>query len=383
MASAIPPQQGSIITAVRYIKDAPGMVKLVIFSRVSLRAELCAGAGTYPECRNRIEPYDFLTHVFRIPSGLLLPQESFTLNYSFNEDEGAFRRRVYVEGAFQFRYESEAPEDPDVISRAALNGLALKEHSTLRVAGGVEYIQSLYLDRQGLPVRTFALVVDTAAAGFIVGTPDDGYEALERRQPVHGQMRAALAHGRRVIAAVNGDFFDMFGNFAPSGPCVKDGRTVFMGDERRPVLGLTDEGTPFIGELSEGRQRRGRLAQAVGGMPQILKDGMPHELLAGEPFGDIRHPRTAAGLGHGGQLILLVVDGRIPEHSNGVSLGDLALLMREMGANDALNLDGGGSSILILNQDGELKTMNRPADLVRPMDNLIREVFNTLIIVAK
>ena len=383
MASAIPPLQGGIITAVRYIKDAPGMVKLVIFSLVSLRAELCAGAGIYPECRNRIEPYDFLTHVFRIPSGLLRPEESFTLNYSFNEDEGAFRRRVYIEGAFQFRYGGEAPEDPAAISRAALSGLALKERGTMQVARGAEYIQSLYLDRQGLPVRTFALAVDTAAAGFIAGTPEDGYEALQRRQPVHGQMRAALAHGRQVIAAVNGDFFDMFGNFAPSGPCVKDGRTVFMGDERRPVLGLTAEGIPFIGELSEGDPRRGKLAQAVGGMPQILKDGMPYELLAGEPFGDMRHPRTAAGLGQGDLLILLVVDGRIPEHSNGVSLGDLALLMREMGAHDALNLDGGGSSILILNQDRELKTMNRPADLVRPMDNLIREVFNTLIIVAK
>lgn len=371
------------IAAVRYIAAAPGMVKLVLTSRLCLRAVLRTDSDTYPEYRNRIEPYDFFTHVFMVSQGRLRRGETFTLSFDCNEDEGEFRKGHYAQGIWQFRYEGEELLQPTALLRASLSGLQLSKETRLPITRGVEYVQSLYLDRLGQPVRTFALLVDTKAASFVVGTPDDGYEALNRRQSVIGQMRAALAGGRPVIAAINGDFFDMFGDFSPSGPCVKDGRTVWAGDENRPVLGLTGEGSPFIGELSGDASGQLKLDQAIGGMPQILKDGMLFELLPGEPFGDMRHPRTAVGLGRDGLLILLVVDGRIPDHSNGASLGDLALLLKEMGAHDALNLDGGGSAILILNRDGVLTTMNRPADLIRPMDNLIREIFNSLLIVAK
>ncbi len=371
------------ITAVRYIKAAPGMIKMVLTSRHCMRTVLYAGDETIIEYRNHIEPYDFFTHVFMLPEGRLRGGKVFTLSFECNADEGKFRKHVYEQGAWQFRYEGEEFLHQEYLLKDTLNSLKLSEENRRHFAPGVEYAESLYLDRFGLPVRTFALLVDTKQASFIAGTPDDGYEAINRKQSVVGQMQAAHAHGRPVIAAVNGDFFDMFGDFSPSGPCVKDGRIVWAGDAKRPVLGLTREARPFIGEMTQQDPDQSDVAQAIGGMPQILKDGVFHELLLGESFGDLRHPRTAAGLGGDGLLILLVVDGRIPEHSNGASLGDLALLMREMGALDAINLDGGGSAIMILNEESSLKTMNRPADLIRPMDKLIREVFNSLVIIGK
>ena len=383
MAAEIPLLMPDAITAVRYIAAVPGMVKLVLTSRLCLRAVLRAGGDTFSECRNRIEPYDFFTHMFMVPEGKLRRGDALTLSFDCNEDEGEFRKQVYEQSSWQFRYEGEELLQPKALLKASLNDLKLAEESKQTIARGVIYAESLYQDRFGLPVRTFALLVDTKVASFVVGTPDDGYEAINRRQSVIGQMQAALAHGRPVIAAINGDFFDMFGDFTPSGPCAKDGCTVWAGDDKRPVLGQKGDGSLFIGELSGHAPGQMTLDQAIGGMPQILKDGAPYELLLGEPFGDMRHPRTAAGLGRDGLLILLVVDGRIPEYSNGASLGDLALLLQEMGANDALNMDGGGSAILILNRDGVLTTMNRPADLIRPMDNLIREIFNSLLIVGK
>lgn len=382
MESGIPPQPRNAITAVRYIQAAP-MVKLVINSRLCLRAVLHIGGDTYPEYRNHIEPFDFFTHVFMVPEDNLCQGEVFTLSFDCNEDEAAFRKGHYNRGTWHFLYEGEAPVHPDALYRASLNDLNFAQSTRRQVAQGVEYVQSLYLDRLGLPVRTFALLVDTKAASFIVGTPDDGYKALGCRQSVIGQMQAALDRGRSVIAGINGDFFDMFGDFSPSGPCVKDRHVVWTGDEKRPVLGQTNEGSLFIGELSGHASNQMKLDQAIGGMPLILKDEMPYELLLGEPFGDMRHPRTAVGLGRDGKLILLVVDGRIQDYSNGASLGDLALLLQKMGAYDALNLDGGGSSILVLNQDGRLTTMNRPADLIRPNDNIIREIYNCLLIMAK
>lgn len=68
------------------------------------------------------------------------------------------------------------------------------------------------------------------------------------------------------------------------------------------------------------------------------------------------HPRTAAGYTRAGELILLVVDGRQPA-SRGVDLQELATLMRDLDCVEAVNLDGGGSSTLVVN--GVL--VNRPA----------------------
>lgn len=77
----------------------------------------------------------------------------------------------------------------------------------------------------------------------------------------------------------------------------------------------------------------------------------------------IRHPRTAVGVSADGRtLIILAIDGRQPGYSVGVTLPELADLMLDLGAQDALNLDGGGSTSFYLRRaDGSLVT-NRPSD---------------------
>lgn len=85
----------------------------------------------------------------------------------------------------------------------------------------------------------------------------------------------------------------------------------------------------------------------------------------------VRHPRTAAGVSADGRtLILLTIDGRQPGHSVGVTLPELADLMIELGAQDAVALDGGGSTSFYLRRpDGSLLT-NRPSDGAwRPVAN--------------
>jgi exopolysaccharide biosynthesis protein len=71
-----------------------------------------------------------------------------------------------------------------------------------------------------------------------------------------------------------------------------------------------------------------------------------------------RHPRTAVGFTRDGRWVLVVVDGRQPGLSIGVSLGELAILMQSLGCIDALNLDGGGSSNLYFDK----AVRNAPSD---------------------
>ena len=373
----------SPIREVSFIEASPGLVKLVVLSRFCMSASLSICGETFSECRNRIEPYDFLTHVFLVPEPFLRQEGYFVLSFDYHEKEAEFRQRHFKSGSVQMRITESTILRKEALLEASLNGLRLVQDSRHMVAPGVTCSQSLYLDRTGAPVRVWAMLADNQKAGIAVGTPEDDFVVKDCRQSVLGMMRSALAKGKQVLAAVNGDFFDLFGDFSPSGPCFKDGQRIWAGDETRPILGQNSDGSLFISKLSDRPPGVGTITQAVAGMSQILKNGQPHELLLGEPFGDQRHPRTAAGLGRDGLLILLVVDGRIPEHSNGVSLADLAQLMKDFGALDALNLDGGGSSILVLNRDGDFTVMNRPADLFKPKDNLIREVSNSVLLVYK
>jgi exopolysaccharide biosynthesis protein len=76
-------------------------------------------------------------------------------------------------------------------------------------------------------------------------------------------------------------------------------------------------------------------------------------------FAASRHPRTAVGVAPDqSTLWLVVVDGRQPEHSLGMTLPELAGLFGALGAPEALNLDGGGSSVMVLRG----RVVSRPSD---------------------
>lgn len=76
-----------------------------------------------------------------------------------------------------------------------------------------------------------------------------------------------------------------------------------------------------------------------------------------------RHPRTAAGLSRDRrELILVVVDGRQPGWSIGMTLTELGALLLRLGAHDAVNLDGGGSSSFLYRPATGPEVTNRPSD---------------------
>jgi hypothetical protein len=125
----------------------------------------------------------------------------------------------------------------------------------------------------------------------------------------------------------------------------------------------------------ELRGERGPLALrpglgAVNGGPRLLRAGRRDIPAAAEGFhwpespeffyrfGVRRNPRTLAGVDRDGRLLVVTVDGRRPGHSVGASFAESAAIMRALGAEDALNLDGGGSTAMTLG--GALVT--RPSD---------------------
>jgi len=100
---------------------------------------------------------------------------------------------------------------------------------------------------------------------------------------------------------------------------------------------------------------------AISAGPRLIKNNSVFLTSKVEEFPpDIavgRAPRTAVGVTKDGHTLLAVVDGR-QQHSRGMTLLELALFMQEFGAVDAMNLDGGGSSEMVLKG----KIMNKPSD---------------------
>ena len=104
-----------------------------------------------------------------------------------------------------------------------------------------------------------------------------------------------------------------------------------------------------------------KVTQAVGAGPCLVKNGEIYMTTLGEEFGsDVaggRAPRTALGITKEGKALLVVVDGR-SRSSVGYTLLELARFMLEQGAVEAMNLDGGGSSQMIIGS----QIVNTPSD---------------------
>jgi len=120
-----------------------------------------------------------------------------------------------------------------------------------------------------------------------------------------------------------------------------------------------------------------RIYTAVSGGPQIIRQGKI--CIAQEKEGirkgffSERHPRTAVGYTKDRRfLIMAVVDGRRPDYSLGADLFELAELMLDFECYEAINLDGGGSSTMIINNE----VVNHPSDFTGP-----RAVANCLLVV--
>lgn len=110
--------------------------------------------------------------------------------------------------------------------------------------------------------------------------------------------------------------------------------------------------------------------EAVGGYVMLVEGGaIAAEAGGTSPFFTNRHPRTAVGITPSGTVLLVAVDGRQPPHSDGMTLLELAALMGELGAETALNLDGGGSTALVT----QGRVRNRPSDKEgeRPVGNAL------------
>jgi Phosphodiester glycosidase len=153
-----------------------------------------------------------------------------------------------------------------------------------------------------------------------------------------------------------------------TGVAVRPGQSVLVGhgSEARATLLALGVGDSVRVEMA---LRPFHPMEALGGRPILLRDSAivaGIDTAGGRGFAAGRHPRTAVGIARNGRhLLLVVVDGRQKPYSDGMTLRELAEVMRGLGARDAINLDGGGSTAMVHAEPrgiGPLRIANRPSD---------------------
>ena len=110
----------------------------------------------------------------------------------------------------------------------------------------------------------------------------------------------------------------------------------------------------------------GGVSNAMGGYPSLVEGGTARaEIYPGEQVWSStdwsKHPRTAVGLNNSGELLMVTVDGRTAA-GDGMTTTELAELMRDLGASEAMNLDGGGSTTMSISDCWINDVVNHPSD---------------------
>lgn len=251
----------------------------------------------------------------------------------------------------------------------------LVSQTSMRLHNDVEYSNLQFRNRQNSPLNVSVVKADLSRGNVAVSAllPNNG--TTFGLQTVKEMAAHRDEAGDKVLAAVNADFFTwtpVAGT--PWGPVVSQGRIIKSNTSQSGTtyFGVTSEGAPQIGYFSPGLQLGDFRELVGGGHHWLVVDGSN-----GSWGGDTREPRTSVGYTDDSVVYLLVVDGRSPGFSVGVELTDLALIMKSLGVHQAINLDGGGSSTMVLNQHGIFEVVNRYSD------ELPRAVANALAITLK
>ncbi len=116
-------------------------------------------------------------------------------------------------------------------------------------------------------------------------------------------------------------------------------------------------------EIRAGDVCRWDVVDAIAAGPLLLNDGIEQSFEHADPkYAEEHHPRTALGMSADGRIgWLVVVDGRQSVLSEGATLVELSAFFRDLGAADAINLDGGGSTTLAVDDGfGRPKVLNSP-----------------------
>ncbi len=235
--------------------------------------------------------------------------------------------------------------------------LAAEAWSERPIADGVVWKVRHFSDAAGKKQTQNALVIDPLAAGV----------ALVPVQASGCETPSEIGRRTGALAAWNAGFFDTATGRCDSVSLLKvAGRLVATNASSRSAFGLDAMGRPLVDRIAAGADWPAA-SDAIGGVPRVVRAGaasvetMQEGISSASFIGP--NPRTAMGIDGQGRILVLAADGRT-EGASGLSLAALAdaLLEPGLGAAEAINYDGGGSTALWIAGTTQSGVVSYPSD---------------------
>lgn len=225
---------------------------------------------------------------------------------------------------------------------------------------------------QPRPVTMHIVTVDLTAPGIkplvTPGKPEKGIKT-------HARTTSEFLREFKLQLAVNASYFHHFYERTPWDYYPRSG------DPSNPQGEAISNGYPYTRVIPDKAVvcfARNNIAQilasgkcpqdtfqGVAGQEVLVANGKPvsSPILDNKPY-----PRVAVAINReGNKLWLIVVDGKQPLYSEGLTLAELAKTAIDFGADAALNMDGGGSVTLVMGETNNAKVLNAPIHTRVPM----------------
>jgi hypothetical protein len=254
---------------------------------------------------------------------------------------------------------------PLVVPRALSLAYASQPDSVEEVLfEGVTYIRDVRRTPRPLVIHVVEVDLDAPGIGFLV-TPGEPTRGEQMRARTTSQFLDEFD----LQVAVNGDFFKPWRDISLVDyyPHVGDpvhvlgfassrGEVYSRGDPKYPTLYISEDGQAGFDEPA------GAVFNAISGNYILVAGGKCNMDDLSHPYHLRLHPRTAIVLDKEGRtMMIFVIDGRQPNYSMGASTQELVEIVIEYGGYTALNLDGGGSTTLVVEGGtGEPRVLNAP-----------------------
>lgn len=229
---------------------------------------------------------------------------------------------------------------------------------------------------QPRPIVMHIVGVDLTAPGVeVVVSP--GVPLSEPSNQARAQTTSEFLTAAQAQIAINGSFFFPFEENTPWDYLPHSGDRVTVIGEAiaegiiyaqqkhpwRPICFL-DSGKVIIAAKTTCPEAT---QSALSGGPTLLADGRPKRTMKlnndDKAYGRMMVATNKAGT----YLWLIAIDGKQPFYSRGVTLAEAAELLQALGAENALNLDGGGSTTLVRSRNGQPQLLNSPVHTKIPM----------------
>lgn len=252
-----------------------------------------------------------------------------------------------------------------LVDETSLIGTVISDDE-ITVGPGVTETDLHYTDTSGKAMHLFILKVDLNELQVFMEVATPYNLPAYARQTVPAQAAEIDTVTHKVIAGINGDFFDTSTGI-PMGIVHKNGsiiKSTFNDNTLKPqqavsFFGVTENNVPLIDFKSGYTTLSSQLYNSTGSGVMLVNNHLP----VSQPYTAI-DPRTSVGYDDNGIVYFVVIDGRDIPYSNGMNYAQLTSAFMAFDVKNAVNLDGGGSSTFMTRNPvtNLLQVRNQPSD---------------------